>query len=204
MLRSQSNRTTPFSTFFRRFAVLFAPLMVLFLIISLFVYHLESANYLEIIASKEKVVVRTGLQLIHDTIYPIKDDLGFLADLCSNNYLTTHNTQQSQAEFKGLEKTFLLFAANHPIYDQVRFLDPSGLERIRINFNKEKPVIVQINALQDKGDRYYFKDIIQLNKGEVFISPLDLTIEYRAIEYPLKPMIRLGEVVVDTEGKKLG
>jgi len=27
-----------------------------------------------------------------------------------------------------------------------------------------------------------------LNKGEVFISPLDLNIEYHEIEYPLKPM----------------
>lgn len=204
MVKKQIQHTLYPTTFLYRFAVLFLPLILLFLTISFFIYHLESANHLELIANKEKFVTRTGLQLIYDVIDPIQEDLDFLVDVCSNNLLKTLSVQQSQAVFKSLEEMFLSLAQSHPVYDQIRFLDYSGMEKIRVNFNKDKPVIVHSKLLQNKGERYYFRDTIQLKKGEVFISPLDLNIEHREIEYPLKPMIRLGQVIVDNEGNKLG
>ncbi|BHH84535.1 hybrid sensor histidine kinase/response regulator [Desulforhopalus sp. 52FAK] len=192
------------ATFLYRFVLLLAPLVVLFLTISLFIYHLETANHRELVANKEKVVVRTGLQLIHDTIDPIQADLGFLAEICSNNLLQAQNKHQSKAAIKRLEDIFLSLAKNHPVYDQVRLLDKNGMEQIRVNFGEDVPVVVPPELLQDKGKRYYFWDTIQLKKGEVFISPLDLNIENREIEYPLKPMLRVGQVVVDNQGNKLG
>lgn len=204
MAKKQIQHTISPATFLYRFAVLFSPLLLLFLTITFFIYHLESVNHLELIANKEKVVVSTGLQLIHNTIDPIQEDIGFLSNICSNNLLKTQNVQESQVVIRRLETIFLSFAENHPVYDQIRFLDQSGMERIRINFYKDKPVIVQSELMQNKGERYYFRDTIQLKKGEVFISPLDLNIEYHEIETPLKPMIRLGQVVVDKEENKLG
>ena len=43
-----------------------------------------------------------------------------------------------------------------------------------------------------------------LDKGQVFVSPLDLNIERGAIEQPLKPMIRLATPVFDSAGDKRG
>ncbi len=39
-------------------------------------------------------------------------------------------------------------------------------------------------------------------KGEIFISPLDLNIEQGKIEQPLKPMLRLGTLIFDSSDKK--
>jgi len=104
--RHQTQVTISPATFLSRFVFLFFPLIVLFLIISLFVYLLESANHLKIIANKEKVVVGTGLQLIHDTINPIQADLGFLTELCGNNVFETLDVQRNLAAIERLEKIF--------------------------------------------------------------------------------------------------
>ncbi|MBW4588853.1 ATP-binding protein [Aetokthonos hydrillicola Thurmond2011] len=103
-----------------------------------------------------------------------------------------------------ITEEFLLFSQYKKLYDQIRLLDYRGKEIIRINFNNGQPIIVPQNQLQMKVKRYWFKDTLQLNKGEVFVSPLDLNIEHDKIEVPLKPMIRFGTPIFDKNGQKRG
>lgn len=97
-----------------------------------------------------------------------------------------------------------LFSRTSKIYDQVRVLDSTGMELIRVNLINGKAVVVPDDQLQFKGDRYYFKETISLGEGEVFISPLDLNMEHGRIEQPPKPMLRFGTPVFDAKGRKLG
>ena len=55
-----------------------------------------------------------------------------------------------------------------------------------------------------KKGRYYFDDAFVLDRGEVFVSPIDLNIEHGKIERPLKPMIRFATPVFDHRGTKQG
>ncbi|MEE9594899.1 MAG: ATP-binding protein, partial [Candidatus Hydrothermarchaeales archaeon] len=103
-----------------------------------------------------------------------------------------------------LEDEFLSTSRTKRCYDQIRFLDESGMEIIRINYNEGIPAIVSEDQLQFKGKRYYFEDTIRLSKNEVFVSPLDLNIEHGEIEVPLKPMVRFGTPVFDGTGNKRG
>ncbi|MCW8966453.1 MAG: hypothetical protein OQK82_07185, partial [Candidatus Pacearchaeota archaeon] len=104
-----------------------------------------------------------------------------------------------------LKNDFALFSRGAKIYDQVRIIDSSGMEIIRVNFsNKNGPVIVNGTHLQNKKDRYYFKDTYELQKNEIFISPLDLNIEHGEIERPFKPMIRFGTPIFGKNGTKCG
>lgn len=105
---------------------------------------------------------------------------------------------------ESLAKEFLWFSKIKKIYDQVRFLDEHGMERLRINFNNGAPAIVPNKDLQPKGERYYFKDTFQLSDREVFVSPFDLNIEHGQLEQPIKPMIRFGTPVFDSKGRKRG
>ncbi len=70
-----------------------------------------------------------------------------------------------------LAREFLVFSQRKFLYDQVRFLDETGMEIVRIDFNAGQPTIVPKNQLQDKSDRYYFIDTIRLDEDEVYISP---------------------------------
>jgi len=98
-----------------------------------------------------------------------------------------------------LDQYFLTLSSHREIYDQVRYLDQTGLEVVRVNFNSGSPAIVPTQKLQNKGERYYFKESFALNKGQIFISPLDLNIENGKIETPFKPMIRLAVPVFDQQ-----
>ncbi len=87
------------------------------------------------------------------------------------------------------------FARAKPRYAQIRLLDGTGLERVRINRRGDVVERVDPARLQDKGDRYYFLEAIDLPPGSVFVSPLDLNVEQGAIERPPKPVIRLAAPV---------
>jgi two-component sensor histidine kinase len=109
-----------------------------------------------------------------------------------------------EAQKKHLMNDFALFSRGSRLYDQIRIIDETGMEVVRVNLVNGEPVIVQDKDLQLKADRYYFRDTFGLDKGEVFVSPFDLNIEHGEIEKPLKPMIRFSTPFFDRKGQKRG
>ena len=94
-----------------------------------------------------------------------------------------------------LEREFKSFAEVERIYGQVRYIDANGMEVVRVDLEGQQAVIVPHGQLQDKSNRYYFKDAISLPAGQVYVSPLDLNVEHGEIERPFKPMIRYATPV---------
>ncbi|MDM8532130.1 ATP-binding protein [Anaerolineales bacterium HSG25] len=130
-----------------------------------------------------------------------------------NQYLQAVEAQDSAVDIASkrdaAEEDFFVFAQARGIYDQIRFIDATGQEIIRINTD---PITGQVNTvsadqLQNKANRYYFSDTAKLSKGEVFISSLDLNREQGEIEVladgSYKPVIRYGTPVV-IEGETVG
>ncbi len=110
----------------------------------------------------------------------------------------------SETNRGALAKAFFSYSKRKELYDQIRFINEKGMEIVRINFNDGEPYIVSEVELQDKANRYYFRDTFGLDPGKIFVSPFDLNIEQGEIEQPLKPMIRLGMPVFDSDGEKRG
>ena len=96
------------------------------------------------------------------------------------------------------------FSAQRRIYDQIRYIDADGYEKIRINFAKNGGYIVPEKDLQNKKERDYFTETLKLNNDSVYISPLDLNIEQGEIEIPYKPMIRISTPIYDNKGNLKG
>lgn len=103
-----------------------------------------------------------------------------------------------------INEELIAFSGNTGVYDQIRILNLLGQETHRVNLEKHQVIKVPPNQLQNKSHRYYFKETISLDKGEIFISPLDLNIENSEIEKPTKPMIRIGTPIYNQSGKKIG
>jgi|GEM_PF-187243 len=152
--------------------------------------------------SFDKTAIQVGASSISRTVQSITSDLAFLAEQHSLKEIIT-KPDTSKVE-QNLLNDWLTFSRSKGIYDQIRWIDATGQERARVNYNHGKPRIVPRNKLQNKGKRYYFTDAVGLNEGEFFISPLDLNIEHGKIETPLKPMIRLGTPVFDSNKKQQG
>ena len=101
-----------------------------------------------------------------------------------------------------MEKDFLIFSTKKKRYEQVRYINKEGNEIVRINYNNGNPSIVLKKDLQNKAPRYYFQETISLDRGELYLSPLDLNIEEGKIETPLKPMMRFTTPVFNKRGQK--
>ena len=90
-------------------------------------------------------------------------------------------------------------------YDQLRVLDGKGNEVIRLNRQSDGTMAkVPKHQLQNKFDRYYFKEISRLQPNQVYTSRFDLNIEKGVLEQPLKPMIRFGTPIYGPAGQFLG
>nr|WP_320009485.1 ATP-binding protein [uncultured Desulfobulbus sp.] len=187
----------------RKFFAIFTPTALLVLLGLFLVYRYEIKSHISLLKQKEVNAVEVGAELIHNSISPVLEDLLFLTNI-ANKLLVEYEEHDDPQSFQLLEQNFLSFSESHPLYDQIRFLDYKGWERIRVNYSETGPLLVAPEHLQDKHQRYYFKDAFRLDAKQVFISPLDLNIEHGQIESPLKPMIRFGKVITAPSGKKLG
>lgn len=88
---------------------------------------------------------------------------------------------------------------------QLRYIDNGGRERIRIDRDEigGAPHTVGGDDLQDKSNRYYFRDVMAQDVSIIWYSNLDLNIEHGEIEEPHKPVIRLAKSVF-VDGQKTG
>lgn len=97
-----------------------------------------------------------------------------------------------------LQRDYSLLASVYPHVYQIRLLTASGQEWVRVDRLADGEVVVVPEArLQNKHDRYYFQDAMQMKPGQIYISPLDLNVEFGVIEKPERPVVRLATPVGD-------
>lgn len=116
----------------------------------------------------------------------------------------TEELLQSGMDYWQMEEIYYEFSKAMGLYDQIRYLDLDGNERVRVNYAGGNPKIVSRDDLQNKAGRYYFQETLALNHVGIYVSPLDLNIEHGVIEKPYKPMIRMGMRVEDQNGNPNG
>jgi|GEM_PF-1345531 len=105
---------------------------------------------------------------------------------------------------QALADEFSLLIQAKGIYDQVRLLNAGGQEVVRVNYVQDAAAVVPLERLQYMGNQYYFSGTFDLQRGQVFVSPFDLNMEYGEIEQPYKPTIRFGTPAFDGRGEKRG
>ncbi len=197
-------------TNFREKALIFRYFLTVFLIFfAVFMgavtgfYYNEKEDYLSRLKLEERVNVRLEMALIATNLAEIISDLRFLSH--QNELIQLLDQGSAGTKYKDLiAREYSELIRQKQKYDQIRFIDAEGSEKVRVNFNNGDPVIVPDHKLQNKGDRYYFKDTLALLPDEIYISPFDLNIEHGEIEKPLKPMIRLGMPIFNVKNEKRG
>ncbi|MDB5893984.1 MAG: hypothetical protein JWQ88_1515, partial [Rhodoferax sp.] len=141
--------------------------------------------------------VQDASDIIVRTLASLRRDAAFLSDLTSKQPLVDVSAGSGAANL------FISFAASAQQYDQIRWIDESGNERLRVNLRGGPPVVVPREGLQYKGDRPYFRNTADLPAGSVYFSELDLNVENGVIERPLEPTLRVASPLV-VEGRRRG
>ncbi len=134
--------------------------------------------------AKDMIDQRTSSLLFEINIFPqdIGDDLLFLSELSSLNDVFDSTRESKEKAVNNLEEDFLNYIKGSTAYYQLRYIDENGQEIVRAEFDGKDYYLVPKNKLQNKANRYYFSETIKLNKGKVYLSPLDLNIENEIIE----------------------
>ncbi|MEH2172775.1 response regulator [Nostoc sp.] len=206
MLKNPKLLKTAHQGILKQFLIAFLPLSVLVGGVLIIIHQAESKTERGAISINESRNVELQAKIAANDFNLIKSDLMFLAtqnelqSMLNRPGSTTETLELRQA----IAKEYFSMSQQKQLYDQIRFLDTTGKEIVRVNFNKGQPSVVPDEKLQVQAKRYWFKDTLPLKSGEVFVSPLDLNIERGKIEQPLKPMIRFGTPVFDSQGQKRG
>lgn len=183
------------------FTIIFTVSGLLLFGLLLLVWQMQTNSNLEMIKVRERAAIQLQSELIDNSLQSAFCDLFFLA---SQNELRAALEYGDRKKLAEMATEYMNLSATTKTYDQIRYLDETGQEIVRVNFNGGKPSLVPEDKLQNKGRRYYFTDAFKLDEGEVFVSPLDLNIEHGEVERPLKPMLRLATPICDLKGKKRG
>ncbi|MFZ9738436.1 MAG: diguanylate cyclase [Prochlorotrichaceae cyanobacterium] len=187
--------------FWREVGIVFLP-FVLFFITLLSIWHfLDYKRILFSLQQTEKARIDISKVALDREFSNIKSDLLFLA---ADQQLQQFLKSNQENDRIVLENNYLAFSRYKGLYDQIRLLDAEGQEIVRINWHNGNPAAVPVNKLQNKRERYYFRDTYILAQNEIFVSPLDLNIENQEIERPFKPMLRFGTPIYLSETKPVG
>lgn len=109
-----------------------------------------------------------------------------------------------EAARQRLEQDYRAFARLYPHIYQLRFLDRQGREVVRVDRVGSDVKVVPRDRLQDKSDRYYFREGMAQAPGAFYVSPLDLNVEFGRVEQPERPVIRIATPVAREGGPPEG
>lgn len=138
-----------------------------------------------------------AVQVLTRALDLLRHDVVFLADLPPE--LISADTRADSVA----ARLFLSFSRSSGYYDQVRWIDEKGDERLRVNNRDGRVALVPPEQLQNKADRPYFSEAVSLPAGSIYFSQLDLNVEHGTIEHPLQPTLRVVSPVLD-QGRNHG
>ncbi len=151
------------------------------------------------------------LNSMSEKIYDIFTRIEVYLVHSSNLYSVRHILKEDELKLRREVEHFFskLIEVNgnrfSPTFDQIRLLDLNGREKVRVDLDiNNNAKVCPVSQLQDKSNRYYFREAIPLSNNQIYMSPLDLNIEQGKIERPYKPMIRFAVPVFDIDGKRIG
>ncbi|MFZ1829081.1 MAG: ATP-binding protein, partial [Candidatus Competibacteraceae bacterium] len=183
------------------FLRVFLPLALPILVGAYFLGVAQEEAALATVRSAESLNLGRGAAALAGAIDDIGRDLRYIAKHNDLNRIFNDTSSENIDHFAG---DLMIFSGAKQRYDQLRWIDETGMERVRVDLVGGRPVNLVGDKLQNKGKRYFFTDSFKLAPGEIFISPLDLNVEQNVVEVPYKPMLRFATPVSDAQGVKRG
>ncbi len=184
----------------RRFLWTATPLVVLLSVSLAWIYFQDVRHRQALFAGEAASLVALQHEFLTEEFRSVQSDLRYL--VCQADLRRFFSGDSAARE--SLENEYAAYAAAKGVYDQIRLLDNSGQEVIRVNHHGGVSEIVPTDQLQAKADRYYYQHALQLGPDEIYVSPFDLNVEHGKIQQPHKPVIRFLMTVFDSDGQRRG
>lgn len=177
------------------------PLLLVLAVVMWMFYRTNADVEQTVTRADEQYVLQLASQVLNAELRTLRDDVLYLSEHALLRHWLDAGGSSSLAD---LQADLRAFARHRKAYDQIRFIDDQGRERLRVNWDGGHSRVVPVDQLQNKSGRYYVEQALRLERGAIYHSPFDLNLENGVIEQPLKPMIRLATPVFDSKGEKRG
>ena len=178
----------------------FISLIVVIVAIELIIFNIANKRNIDTFIQEQSEHLQHDATNIGVTLDLISTDLKYLTETKLTKNAIIHKSDISKNE---LIQLIAIMHRNKNDYDQIRILDTLGNEVIRVDNKRGKIQVIPDTLLQNKANRYYFKETMKLDSNDMYVSPFDLNIEHGKIEQPLNPMIRYSKKVVDSSGNTI-
>lgn len=185
----------------RRTALIFLPLAVAAVVVSYLLYASQANAIHATTQATESRIADIARQRIELTAASVVADVSYLTE---QEALRTYLAVGDAEALRRLGAEYVAFTRHRQFFDQLRFIDAHGQEIVRVNRSGDNTALVPADQLQNKADRYYTVETLKLDRGQIYISDLDLNVEQGAIEQPPKPILRVAGPVFDDTGAKRG
>jgi len=147
---------------------------------------------------------------VRSVLQHVPGDLTYLRDSASARQFARALVINDEAALslhgRSLARDFLSLANNRRLYNQIRFIDAKGQERIRVEHNEAEMMsrVLQPEQLRNKAASPYFNAAKELKFGQVYVSGVDLNREDGELEQPLRPTIRYATPVFAVGDRLVG
>lgn len=185
-----------------RFALFFTGLIIFSILLSGYLVFRKAS---QVIMAHSKERIMHGSELAEQSFYALLNEVtNDIAVIALSPTIQQHIFYPSEKTTEEIDQLFRVILENKETYFQIRLLDADEDGKEIIRFDKLDGQVLKSTDLQQKGDREYFKEAIQVNKGEHYFSNINLNEEYGVISTPLTPTLRVASPIFDNENKKVG
>lgn len=160
----------------------------------------ESARQERIVGSVERSVEAASATLAGE----VEQQISLMSLLSLSSVTKAYLQDPAKTTQAAVENSFFQIADVLGTFDQLRLLDTSGRELVRINHRQGRTTVTPRQALQDKSGRDYVQQGLKLRAGELLASRVDLNIEHGQVEVPHVPTLRMVAPVIGPGGERLG
>ena len=185
----------------RQFLLLCIPVAVAILVTAFAISEMRFQAYLDTIVAAE----RTHLHQLGDYVAAdVSMSLIHLRALSQETEVREALDSTLPRALQELQSVFMTMAMRNPTYQQIRWIDETGAERVSVIREGERVFAADTQDLQDASTRYYFNAARELLAGEVYISHLDLNVEDNGGGIPVRPILRVATPVQDSRDRRRG
>lgn len=189
------------SRFWPRLARNFLPAALLICVLGGIFYLVESADDESTLIENEKDHLHAGTETAKRAVLSLARDTQYVA---RSQPLTRAIAAPRADTLDDAARDFASFINAKRIYNKVRWIDSTGMERLRVELVASNAEVIPPPDEEDKHQRYYFDETMKLKHGEVYLSRLDLEIERGQIERPYRPVLRAAVPLFGPHQQKLG
>lgn len=173
-------------------------------------YRYTKDAYISKIIESENTEIRDITSSINDKLSIMKQDANFIANFYAMQKLLNWQSIDVKIKVKrwntATKDTFKSLIDLKKFYYKLRILDLSGQEKITVFYDEKKlkSFAQSDDKLQNRSKERYYFEAINLNMGEVYISQMELNVEFGKIVSPHIPVVHFSAVIYDKNGDKRG